>query len=201
MNIPDQKENSTLSAAQRFSTQRLSRYKAEISSSPYNPLKGSIHPHPHAMLQPRFNPTPHLYVLPSLCWSSSSSFVSTKGSLISGSPDSCNRFFFRPRGGLGATPPAPPSVRVVVPFLDRSGTTCRAAWEPGGSAETIMGAEMGKVWAEAAVVTREPDGEVITRPGPANKGRWKNSVITSPIMPNLLIPQKHLLLTTTQTEG
>lgn len=153
------------------------------------------------MLQSRFNLTPHLYVLPSLCWSSSSSFDSTKGSLISGSPDSCNRFFFRPRGGLGATPPPPPppppppSERVVVPFLDRSGTTWRAAWEPGGSAETIIGAEMGKVWAEEAVVTREPDGEVITRPGPAKKERGRKSVITFPITSNLLMPQKQALYT------
>lgn len=73
-------------------------------------------------------------------------------------------------------PPPPPSERVVVPFLVRSGTTWRAAWEPGGSAETIMGAEMGKVCAEEAVVTREPDGEVITRPGPENKERCRSSI-------------------------
>lgn len=87
---------------------------------------------------------------------------------MSGRPVSCSRFFFLPLGALGVILPAaltaPPSARM--PFLERSGITWRAAWEPGGRAETIMGAEMGKVCTEEAVVTRDPEGEVITRPGP-----------------------------------
>lgn len=131
----------------------------------------------------RQTPNSHLYILPSLCWSSSSSLDNTKGSLISGRPDSASRFFFRPRGALGVRPPAPlaapPSERTVAPFLERSGTTWRVAWEPGGSAETIMGAEMGKVCTEAAVVTKDPEGDVITRPGPAGRDEKSDANATA----------------------